>query len=113
MMLTRRGTTIRNIPRTDPGARQPGQVAVTVARLDGSSRVALSIGSDTTSLIRSYDIPIGQFLRLVTSVITPDDLARAGIAAAAPTPIPGCCSGDPHDLLDDDQLAAPRHDETD
>jgi hypothetical protein len=100
MMLTRRGTTIRNIPRIDPGTRQPGQVAVTVARLDGSSRVALSIGSDTTSLIRSYDIPIGQFLQLVASVVTPDDLARAGMAPPPPTPLPGRCSGDPDARLD-------------
>jgi hypothetical protein len=84
MMLTRHGTTIRNIPRVDAGTRQPGRVAVSVTRVDGSSRVALSIGSDTTSIVRSYDIPLGQFLRLVASVITPDDLARAGIAAQEP-----------------------------
>jgi len=87
MMLTRRtGATIRNIPRTDPGTRLPSRVAVTVSRLDGSSRVALSIGSDTTSLIRSYDIPLRQFLQLVAAVITPDDLARAGICPEQPEP---------------------------
>ena len=93
MMLTRRnGATIRNIPRVDPGTRQPSRVAVTVTRLDGSSRVALSIGSDTSNLVRSYDIPLRQFLELVAAVITPDDLARAGIAsgppAARPCPAP-------------------------
>jgi len=89
MMMTRRnGTTIRNIPRVDPGARQPSRVAVTIARLDGSSRVALSIGSDTTSLVRSYDIPLGQFLQLVAAVVTPDDLAQAGIAPEQPAALP-------------------------
>jgi hypothetical protein len=89
MMLTRRnGTTIRNIPRVDPGTRQPSRVAVTVTRLDGSSRVALSIGSDTSNLVRSYDIPLRQFLELVTAVITPDDLARAGIAPQQPAALP-------------------------
>ena len=81
MMLTRRnGTTIRNIPRVDPGARQPSRVAVTVTRLEDSSRVALSIGSDATNLVRSYDIPLSQFLQLVAAVVTADDLACAGIA---------------------------------
>jgi hypothetical protein len=81
MMLTRRnGTTIRNIPRVDPGARQPSRVAVTVTRLEDSSRVALSIGSDATTLVRSYDIPLSQFLQLVAAVVTADDLACAGIA---------------------------------
>lgn len=85
MMLTRRtGATIRNIPRTDPGTRQPSRVAVTISRLDGSSRVALSIGSGTTSLVRSYDIPLRQFLQLVAAVITPEDLARAGILPGQP-----------------------------
>src|SRR6266404_3974172 len=85
MMLTRRtGATIRNIPRTDPGSRQPSRAAVTVTRVDGSSRVALSIGSDTTSIVRSYDIPVHQFVQLVAAVITPDDLARAGICAEQP-----------------------------
>ena len=94
MMLTRHnGITIRNIPRIDPSVRQPSRVAVTVTRLDGSSRIALSIGSDTTNLVRSYDIPLGQFLQLVAAVVTPADLARAGISAerpaAAPCPAPG------------------------
>ena len=94
MMLTRQnGTTIRNIPRVDPNVRQPSRVAVTVTRLDGSSRVALSIGSDTTNLVRSYDIPVQQFLQLVAAVVTPDDLVHAGIApeqpAALPDPAPG------------------------
>jgi hypothetical protein len=84
MMLTRRnGATIRNIPRVDAGAHQPSQVAVTVTRLEDSSRVALSIGSDTTNLVRSYDIPLRQFLRLVAAVVTADDLACAGIVGAA------------------------------
>jgi hypothetical protein len=99
MMLTRRsGTTIRNISRVDPGTRQPARVAVTVTRLDGSSRVALSIGSDTTSLVRSYDIPLGQFLQLVASVVTPDDLARAGIAFQEPATVPGQCPGSPDEV---------------
>lgn len=94
MMLTRQnGTTIRNIPRVDPGVRQPSRVAVTVTRLDGSSRIALSIGSDTTNLVRSYDIPLRQFLQLVAAVVSPADLAHAGIApeppAALPSPAPG------------------------
>jgi hypothetical protein len=96
-MLTRNGTTIRNIARTDPGPRQPGRVAVTISRLEGSSRVALSIGGDATSLVRSYDIPIGQFLQLVASVVTADDLARAGIALKAPAAAPRPCPGDPGD----------------
>jgi hypothetical protein len=94
MMLARhKGTTIRNIPRVDPSARQPSRVAVTVTRLDGSSRVALSIGSDTTNMVRSYDIPLRQFLQLVAAVLTPDDLAHAVITpeqpAALPCPAPG------------------------
>jgi hypothetical protein len=92
MMMTRRsGTTIRNIPRVDPAARQASRVAVTIARLDGSSRVALSIASDTTSLVRSYDIPLGQFLQLVAAVVTPDDLAQAGIALEQPAALPRPC----------------------
>jgi len=90
-MLTRRnGTTIMNVPRVDPGARQPSRVAVTVTRLEDSSRVALSIGSDATNLVRSYDIPLRQFLQLVAAVVTADDLARAGIApeAASPAAVP-------------------------
>ena len=99
MMMTRRsGTTIRNIPRVDPGARQQSRVAVTIARLDGSSRVALSIGSDTTSLVRSYDIPLGQFLRLVAAVVTPDDLAQAGIAPEPPAPSPSPPPAGQHEL---------------
>src|SRR6202051_3992906 len=87
MMLTRRnGTTIKNIPRVDPGARQPSRVAVTVTRLEDSSRVALSIGSDATNLVRSYDIPLRQFLQLVAAVVTADDLAPAGIAPGAASP---------------------------
>jgi hypothetical protein len=83
MMLTRRNAvTIRNIPRVDPGARQPSRVAVTVTRVADSSRVALSIGSDATNLVRSYDIPLSQFLQLVAAVVTADDLAYAGIASA-------------------------------
>jgi hypothetical protein len=83
MMLTRRNAaTISNIPRVDPGARQPSRVAVTVARVEDSSRIALSIGSDATNLVRSYDIPLGQFLRLVAAVVTADDLAAAGITMA-------------------------------
>src|ERR1700722_5042126 len=97
MMLTRQnGTTIRNIPRVDPGVRPPSRVAVTVTRLDGSSRIALSIGSDTTNLVRSYDIPLGQFLQLVAAVVSPPDLAHAGIsverAAATPCPAPGAAA---------------------
>jgi len=89
MMLTRHNsTTIRNIPRVDPSARQPSRVAVTVTRLDGSSRVALSIGSDTTNLVRSYDIPLRQFLQLVAAVVTPDDLTHAGIAPEQPAALP-------------------------
>ena len=84
MMLTRRnGATIRNVSRVDPGARQPAQVAVTITRVADSSRVALSIGSDTTNLVRSYDIPLCQFLQLVAAVVTADDLASAGIVAAS------------------------------
>jgi hypothetical protein len=84
MMLTRRnGATIRNIPRVDPAARQPSRVAVTVTRVEDSSRVALSIGSDATNLVRSYDIPLCQFLELVAAVVTADDLAYAGIAMAS------------------------------
>jgi hypothetical protein len=87
MMLTRRnGTTITNVPRVDPGARQSSRVAVTVTRLEDSSRVALSIGSDATNLVRSYDIPLHQFLQLVAAVVTADDLARAGIAPGAASP---------------------------
>lgn len=87
MMLTRRnGTTIMNVPRVDPGARQSSRVAVTVTRLEDSSRVALSIGSDATNLVRSYDIPLRQFLQLVAAVVTADDLARAGIAPGAASP---------------------------
>jgi hypothetical protein len=83
MMLTRRtGATIRNVPRVDPGARQPSRVAVTVTRTEDSSRVALSIGSDATNLVRSYDIPLRQFLQLVAAVVTADDLASAGIITA-------------------------------
>lgn len=94
MMLTRStGTTIRNISRVGPGVRQPSRVAVTVTRLDGSGRIALSIGSDTTNLVRSYDIPLRQFLQLVAAVVTPEDLAHAWIApdqsAALPCPLPG------------------------
>ncbi len=97
MMLTRRnGTTIRNVPRVDPGARQPSRVAVTVTRLEDSSRVALSIGSDATNLVRSYDIPLCQFLQLVAAVVTPDDLACAGIAVASrlQSPPPAGVSGE-------------------
>jgi hypothetical protein len=84
MMLTRRNVaTIRNVPRVDPGARQPSRVAVTVTRLEDSSRVALSIGSDATNLVRSYDIPLREFLQLVAAVVTADDLAAAGITAAS------------------------------
>jgi len=89
MMLTRRNAaTIRNIPRVDAGARQPSQVAVTVTRLEDSSRVGLSIGSDATNLVRSYDIPLRQFLQLVAAVVTADDLAWAGIAVAGRPPSP-------------------------
>src|SRR5260370_23417792 len=84
MLPGRTGATIGNLPRPAPGARQPSRAAVTVSRLDGSSRLALSIGSDTTSIVRSYDIPVHQFLQLVAAVITPDDLARAGICAEQP-----------------------------
>ena len=94
MMLTRRAT-IRNIPRVDTGVRQPSRVAVTVTRLDGSSRVALSIGSDTTNLVRSYDIPLCQFLQLVAAVVTPGDLARAGIAPEQPAALPCQAPGPP------------------
>ena len=74
--------------------RQPSRVAVTVTRVDGSSRVALSIGSDTTNLVRSYDIPLGQFLQLVArGELHPDDLTQAAIApeqsAALPRKAPG------------------------
>jgi hypothetical protein len=94
MMLTRQnGTTIRNIPRVDPGVHQPSRVAVTVTRLDGSSRIALSIGSDTTNLVRSYDIPLGQFLQLVAAVVSPADLAHAGIAPAQPPARPNPAPG--------------------
>jgi hypothetical protein len=87
MMLTRRyAATIRNILRVDPGARQSSRVAVTVTRLADSSRVALSIGSDATNLVRSYDIPLYQFLQLVAAVVTPDDLASAGITVASRPP---------------------------
>ena len=97
MMLTRRNAaTIRNIPRVDPGARQPSRVAVTVTRLEDSSRVALSIGSDATNLVRSYDIPLCQFLQLVAAVVTADDLACAGIAAANSlhSPPPAAANGE-------------------
>ncbi|MCW2931901.1 MAG: hypothetical protein JWM19_2863 [Actinomycetia bacterium] len=97
MMLTRRnGTTIMNVPRVDPGARQPSRVAVTVTRLEDSSRVALSIGSDATNLVRSYDIPLRQFLQLVAAVVTADDLARAGIApgAASHAVLPAAAGGE-------------------
>src|SRR5579862_2596549 len=97
MMLTRRtSATIRNISRVDPGARQPSQAAVTVTRVEGSSRVALSIGSDATNLVRSYDIPLRQFLQLVAAVVTADDLASAGITAAVrlQTPTPAGTSGE-------------------
>jgi hypothetical protein len=97
MMLTRRnGTTIKNIPRVDPGARQPSRVAVTVTRLEDSSRVALSIGSDATNLVRSYDIPLCQFLQLVAAVVTADDLACAGIApgAASHAAVPAAADGE-------------------
>jgi hypothetical protein len=96
MMLTRRNSaTIRNIPRVDPGARQPSQAAVTVTRVEGSSRVALSIGSDATNLVRRYDIPLHQFLQLVAAVITADDLASAGITATGrlQTPPPAGTGG--------------------
>jgi hypothetical protein len=87
MMLTRRnGTTIMNVPRVDPGARQPSRVAVTVTRFEDSGRVALSIGSDATNLVRSYDIPLRQFLQLVAAVVTADDLAQAGIAHGTVSP---------------------------
>ena len=83
MMLTQRnGATIRNIPRVDPGARQASRVDLTVTRLEDSTRVALSIGSDATNLVRSYDIPLRQFLQLVAAVVTADDLAGAGIGGA-------------------------------
>lgn len=86
MMLNRRtGATIRDIPRVDPGARQPSRAAVTVTRTEDSSRVALSIGSDATNLVRSYDIPLRQFLQLVAAVVTADDLASAGIITAVRT----------------------------
>jgi hypothetical protein len=85
MMLSRRnGATIRNVPRVDPGARQPSRAAVTVTRVEDSSRVALSIGSDATNLVRTYDIPLRQFLQLVAAVVTADDLASAGIVASGP-----------------------------
>src|SRR5258708_17969063 len=84
MMLTRRnGTTIMNVPRVDPGARQPSRVAVTVTRLEDSSRVALSIGSDATNLVRSYDIPLRQLLQLVAALVTADDLACAALPPGA------------------------------
>ena len=88
-MLTRRsGATIRNVPRVDPGARTPSQVAVTVTRLEDSARIALSIGSDATNLVRSYDIPLRQFLQLVAAVVTADDLACAGFAVPGRPPSP-------------------------
>lgn len=46
----------------------------------------------------------GQFL-LVTSVATPDDLARAGVVALSPMSPRRCLVG-PDSLLDDGQLAA-------
>jgi len=86
MLIRRNGATIRNVPRVDPGARQASRADLTVTRLADSSRVALSIGSDATNLVRSYDIPLHQFLQLVAAVVTADDLAGAGIAAASLRP---------------------------
>jgi hypothetical protein len=87
MMLTRRnGATIRNVPRVDPGARQLSRVAVTISRVEDSSRVALSIGSDATNLVRSYDIPLCQFLQLVAAVVTADELAHAGFTSEPARP---------------------------
>ena len=95
MMLSRRsGATIRNILRVDPAARRPSQVDVTVTRLEDSSRVALSIGSDATNLVRSYDIPLRQFLQLVAAVVTADDLAYAGIAVAGRPSSPPAAAGE-------------------
>ena len=102
MMLSRRnGATIKNIPRVDPGARQPSRAAVTVTRIEDSSRVALSIGSDTTNLVRIYDIPLRQFLHLVAAVVTADDLAAAGIV------VPGRLQSPPS-VVACEELAATR-----
>ncbi len=69
---------------------------VTVTRLEDSSRVALSIGSDATNLVRSYDIPLCQFLQLVAAVVTADDLACAGIApgTASHAAVPAAAGAD-------------------